>query len=470
MIEYTPRTWANGEVGNTPLAAAALNNIEDGVNSAVTGVNDLQAEVDALAIGGGSGDVLASDFGVVGDGVTDDAAALNALLELAAADGVRVTLAPKSVVLVQSTVFVPSGSKLNLNGATIRRGPSGSGATLSCRDESNILIWDGLIDGNKAAYAPATEWRHNIILDNSHNITIRDVASNSSKGDGIYVGGTDAHCTNIDLFNVTCDGNHRQGLSIIGVDGFTATSCRFINTAGTAPESGVDVEPNLPGQTCINIRFVNCTMTGNAGHGYLEALNTSRTARQGEVTLVGCTLDDNAQAGVRLTESEGFKMIGGSVSRNYNGVLHNTNIMRHAKFIGVDMFKNDQHGIAISAVYTDLLFTNCTIDANGQTTTGDGANIAPSGSSSNLRFIGNLSGTSPQRNGITLGANCAQNMLVGNSYGGNTGVARSGESVITLDLDSAGKKTVTGAKGGNAALTSLLTQLATLGLITNSTT
>ncbi len=32
------------------------------------------------------------------------------------------------------------------------------------------------------------------------------------------------------------------------------------------------------------------------------------------------------------------------------------------------------------------------------------------------------------------------------------------------------KPTVTGAKGGNAALTSLVTQLANLGIITNSTT
>ena len=79
----------------------------------------------------------------------------------------------------------------------------------------------------------------------------------------------------------------------------------------------------------------------------------------------------------------------------------------------------------------------------------------------------------------------------GNSFGHIWGVSRSGASVAEFSLfgqvgsgvirlhpneigfygaDPIVKPSVTGAKGGNAALTSLLSQLATLGLITDSTT
>ena len=100
----------------------------------------------------------------------------------------------------------------------------------------------------------------------------------------------------------------------------------------------------------------------------------------------------------------------------------------------------------------------------------DGLNIAPAGTSTALRFIGNFSGGSPQRNGITLGANVSGAAYIANQYAGNTGTARSGTSGITLDLDSIGKRTVTGSRGGNAAVASLVTQLAGAGLIVDGTT
>nr|TXF80890.1 hypothetical protein FTX54_16320 [Alkalicoccus halolimnae] len=412
----------------------------------------------------------ATAHGVVGDGTTNDAAALEALLTKAATFGLGVVLREDSTVLVDSTVVVPSGTRLDLNGSTIKRGPTGSGGMLNLTGKTGVRIHSGALDGNKAAYAPATEWRHNIIIDDTHDVKLWDLRSDNSKGDGIYVGGAISHCTDVSLFNVTCDGNHRQGMSIIAVDGLVATSSRFINTAGTAPESGVDVEPNNPNQLIRNVRFIGCTMTGNAGHGYLEVLVEARTVYQGDVILTACNLDGNAVAGVRLTESQDFQMIGGSASRNLVGVRHDTRKLRNAKFTNVTMQGNGQHGVGFTAVYDELAFTACTFKENGATTTGDGLNIAPVGTSTALRFIGNFSGGGQQRNGVTLGANVSGAAFIANQYGVNTGTARSGTSVITLDLDAIGKRTVTGSRGGNAALTSLLTQMAGIGLITDSTT
>lgn len=411
----------------------------------------------------------AVDAGVVGDGTTDDATALQSVLNSAATFGLSVTLEPLSVVLVQTTIVVPSGTHLNLNGATIKRGATGSGGLFNLTDKSNIILENGTLDGDKASYATATEFRHNIILDNSQNITLRDLKSLRAKGDGVYVGGTTTSCVNVNLFNTICDANHRNGMSIVGVDGLTATGCRFTSTSGTDPQAGVDVEPNRVDQICTNIAFTGCTFAGNTKHGFLVALQTGRTATQGRITLTGCSLDGNTVAGVRLTESEGFKMVGGSLSNNFQGILHDTNTMKSAKFIGVTVEKNKQHGVAVTGVYSDLLVADCTFDLNGQTTTGDGINIAPSATSTNLRLVSNRSGGATQRNGLTLGANCSGVAAIGNQYVGNGTAARSGQTVITLDLDEVGKRVITGSRGGNAALAALLTQMAGMGFITDST-
>lgn len=38
-MAYTPSTWADGEAGGTPITAAALNKIENGVGAADTAAN-----------------------------------------------------------------------------------------------------------------------------------------------------------------------------------------------------------------------------------------------------------------------------------------------------------------------------------------------------------------------------------------------------------------------------------------------
>jgi hypothetical protein len=458
-------------------AQAAAGTFTAPADSVIATLVDDEESATGLAVRSAAGfssqvGLLATSYGVVGDGVADDAAAVATLLAAAVAAGVPAIFEPGSTVRVQTPILPPSGVRMNLNGATIlSRVPGGNGYTISMVGKSDVEIWGGTIDGDKPWYTAATEWRHGINIDNGHDIYLHDLKVIRHKGDGIYVGGTvsPTYSSNITLFNVLCDDNYRQGMSVIAVDGLTATSCQFTNTVGTAPQSGVDIEPNHAWQLCANVKFTACTFTGNAGNGYLVALVDTRTERQEGGTLIGCALDDNTEAGVRLAESQDFQMMGGSLSRNYQGLLHNSKIARNTKISGVEVRSNEQHGVAVSTGYSDLLITGCTFEANGAATTGDGLNIAPSTSSSNLRFIGNYSGQTPQRNGITLGANATPTMFVGNTYGGNTGASRSGESAITLDLDSAGKKTVTGSRGGNAALTSLLTGLATLGLITNST-
>lgn len=47
-ISYTPTTWADGADGGTPITAARLNNIEQGINNATTQVNANTKDIKTL--------------------------------------------------------------------------------------------------------------------------------------------------------------------------------------------------------------------------------------------------------------------------------------------------------------------------------------------------------------------------------------------------------------------------------------
>lgn len=72
--------------------------------------------------------------------------------------------------------------------------------------------------------------------------------------------------------------------------------------------------------------------------------------------------------------------------------------------------------------------------------------------------------------GIDLGSALGSNRLTSQAYWTHTGPHRFDGNLGFYGTSPTAKLTVTGSKGSNAALTSLLSQLATLGLITDSTT
>ncbi|AOE45015.1 hypothetical protein SEA_ZIRINKA_13 [Gordonia phage Zirinka] len=48
-MAYTPKTWANGAGGGTPITAAELNRIEQGVDVAHDEISDMQDVISGLA-------------------------------------------------------------------------------------------------------------------------------------------------------------------------------------------------------------------------------------------------------------------------------------------------------------------------------------------------------------------------------------------------------------------------------------
>lgn len=119
------------------------------------------------------------------------------------------------------------------------------------------------------------EWRHVLDLRSCTNVRIRGLTLTESGGDGIYLGTAKAGVPNKDVHikDVVCDRNYRQGISVINAENLLIEDCVLSNTGGTAPQAGIDFEPNHPNERVVNCTFRRCVSRGNAGSGFLAALH-----------------------------------------------------------------------------------------------------------------------------------------------------------------------------------------------------
>lgn len=263
-------------------------------------------------------DVLsASWFGPKGDGVTEDTAAFQAALNAAAGKTLYI---PKQhgPYYLSGQLFVSSNTTIEFESGTIIQAVD----TLSRAQPYERLLRLKMVENvvihgngatlrmNKAAYTSG-EQAHCVDISGSRNVVIERLNCNDSGGDGFYVGAYDVtadfgSCKDIILRDCVADNNRRQGLSVISVDGLLVENCRFTNTNGTAPESGVDIEPNRRSEPLRRIRFVNCLSQGNAGTGFLTALlHPTRTSPLIDITFEGCITRGNLYGFVVNNGGEG---------------------------------------------------------------------------------------------------------------------------------------------------------------------
>jgi hypothetical protein len=171
----------------------------------------------------------------------------------------EITLESGAVVQAKRGEFLGKGDCLfvarGVHNLTLR----GAGATLRMHKS----------DYHKPPYQLA-EWRHALSLRGCTNVTVDGLTLAESGGDGIYLGVGTGNSTNrnITIRNVVCDGNNRQGVSVITAENLLIENCAFINTRGTAPQAGIDFEPNDPKERLVNCVLRNCRSENNAGHAY----------------------------------------------------------------------------------------------------------------------------------------------------------------------------------------------------------
>lgn len=140
-------------------------------------------------------------------------------------------------------------------------------------------------DYHTDAYEKA-EWRHGILLRATKNVRIENLSIIDSGGDGIYLGsGKGRYCTDTVISKVICDGNNRQGISVIAAINLLIEDTVMRNTWGTAPQAGIDFEPNHAHEPLINCVMRNCITENNAGDGYEFYLPNMNTQKHGAITI-----------------------------------------------------------------------------------------------------------------------------------------------------------------------------------------
>ena len=73
------------------------------------------------------------------------------------------------------------------------------------------------------------------------------------------------HAHNIEIHRVTTTNAYRNGLSIISAKNLLVSNCSFLNTSGTPPMAGIDIEPDMafvgPRGSCASWPFKGVSST-----------------------------------------------------------------------------------------------------------------------------------------------------------------------------------------------------------------
>lgn len=221
--------------------------------------------------------IEASSYGLNGDGVTDNTSLFQALL----GNGNR-TIHVTPGDYVTGSLNIPANTILKLDPGVIIRD---SGQLTDAQRLINIRSENVRIEGpgatviaNRADYTSG-EQRHGVFIFGAKNVVIDGLQSMSHGGDGFYIGGPPGSpSTDITLRACTADNNRRQGLSITSARRVLVVDGEFKNTNGTAPEFGIDLEPNAPVDYMDEITILRPHTAGNNGGGimvYLEKLDTT---------------------------------------------------------------------------------------------------------------------------------------------------------------------------------------------------
>ena len=194
----------------------------------------------------------------------------------------------------------------------------------TARDVENVILrgngatfrmWQEDYD-NPELYEKA-EWRHCLQLRGATNVEVHDLVLRDSGGDGIYLGIGSGGSTNTDITikGVDCDNNYRQGISVITAENLLIEDAIMQNTSGTAPQAGIDFEPNNPGERLVNVVMRNCLTENNNSSGYmfyLRPLNSESIPVS--VRIENCrSINDGGHSARVITDGTVESAVGGTI-------------------------------------------------------------------------------------------------------------------------------------------------------------
>jgi len=265
------------------------------------------------------------ETGAIGDGLTDDTRSFQKAIDSVAALGGGTVIVPKGNYVIDGDVSVKIKSHVTLqmvdSTAQLISKPTKSQRfyILMVINATDVRILGGKIMGDRETHLDTTgEWGMGIAVYAGKNVTIDGTKIYNCWGDGIVIGSKSAApyfasdpSTNVIVKNVSCNNNRRQAITIGKANGVLIDSSILVNTNGTKPMAGIDIEPDR--DTAQNIRIQNCQLAYNKGNGVEIYVNSKSVVRN--VIVQNNLIHHNTYGG--------YVIRGRNVEFNYNRIFSN---------------------------------------------------------------------------------------------------------------------------------------------------
>lgn len=151
---------------------------------------------------------------------------------------------------------------------------------------ANIRIYgEGMIEGDRSAHRGKDgQWGMGINFHHSENCLLKGLTIKDCWGDCVYVG---KGSKNIIVSDCNLYNSRRQGISVTSCNTISILDCNISDIHGTAPEYGIDIEPNS-NETVENVTISGISVTNSVG-GIL-AYGKAKNAKVRNVNITGCRI------------------------------------------------------------------------------------------------------------------------------------------------------------------------------------
>lgn len=206
----------------------------------------------------------------------------------------------------EALLLLNSNTNLYLTGCTIKTIPFKwtHKNIILIQNTNNVNIYGGILIGDADTHDYDTtvsishEFSHGIkIKTNSNNITIANTRLEKFTGDGIdLIESGENAIDNIQIINVVCDSNNRQGISIESGKNIFIKNSKFINTSSIheiEPGAGLDIEPWTKNVYIENIQIENCSFERNKGGVIIQPnyLEDNPSLYENNIHIKNCVID-----------------------------------------------------------------------------------------------------------------------------------------------------------------------------------